>query len=922
MAAAIFSLFTAVDMYAEESEEKICVVKVSKSDGKITFAAENGFVTSVQTESYLFTDSKYIRFEPSSEVSQGLVEYERSGGNVQKNIDFYGSDYRILSTNSFRYFVQFEYISCKGDVGSCKVAGRKLIIRKPVELDTLKVTISYKYGDEGQKKDSTACLDLPVDDEVIRNVYESASDFNFVVSKFPHQNRGRINRVIYVGAERKDTLELTDNYYETSFKPKPYDSKEFVSEVIVCSTVLDEDYKEVDKTLTIKLAKVAEPKEGWPKKLMAWLVNNIRYILVVLLAIFGVRAAYIFVKYLLKRTMKSQRPEEYESIEMTVGENYQIKEKPVMLSWRVRVIGRKGEKKELTPDKLYEEPYHFDSDDKKLKVEYDGKEFCEHSPADFSELRLERDKETQRLVLRAIYRGGGMLTLQTPNTKYRFRKNGVVRVRKEDNVFIATSAGVTDVLTENNRYSWKIEVRSNKGQKNEPADSSAVDMHLEQPVQNQTKLEQMHPAHAADDSAKIENARLALLQKFFDQTMEAVKIEPKKILNADAGTVDAEIKDVIERIRKDRSMYEMVDEQFSAYYQQNTKKEDCYRGVISKLIAYKGYLAAIMREYGQNNPVMTVEAVKDDTNFIKGITGTLGCGRDRVMLELSSLNSKAEELLALTKCISDNLHFDGITMPENIIVKASECVKGYDDIKQAKDAAERMCRELEATLEQTSKDLEEMKKKYASADDVHKSNRSFYLTNLCTVLDVLDASLKKISSNVLSSSECAAMVKGIYTSANGFKAFHDFVRNEDWSNKDELKDICATLESRLNSAIVYERSWVNGIARFHAYLRVPQLEAHLAGAGLSKRDFEIAYNAMNVLYTAFFDYKRLILPMLFVDTYNPDVHDYNEQAVGNVISAVCSVYDSFRDSRSKLCDLNKLGFEKADSTTVKPEVIF
>lgn len=398
-------------------------------------------------------------------------------------------------------------------------------------------------------------------------------------------------------------------------------------------------------------------------------------------------------------------------------------------------------------------------------------------------------------------------------------------------------------------------------------------------------------------AVNVDQEKMDMLQNFVIKVMEAVKLAPEKILEAEAGKVNEEIENVAKRISREREMYEMVDSKFSSEYQiSQGKKKDVYERII--------------------------EGLQEDARCAVAICTALECEMSQVLTKIENLKSDSRKLDSLTTYIGKKLVFENMQTPIEIIDAAADRIANYNELAEENKKLKEERDLLNEQLVNIGRELEDIKQANTEAREIHKNNRELYLEKMTSVLGVLDASLEMISSNVLSSSSCAEIVKDIYTSTSGFKSFMTYFQNEDWSTFVKLSDIRDAMASRLHNAIAYERSWVNSIARFHAYLRVPQLEAHLAGSGVAKHDFETAFNAMNVLYTAFSDYKELIIPALFEDVYNPEAHDFDDQSVGNVISVVCSDYDSFRDNHSKLCDFNKIGYVKDDGTVVKPEVLF
>lgn len=912
--AVIISLCSSIVLHAEEVADSVCVVTVSKSeDGKnIVFSAGNGFIDESTNETYVFTNCKYISFTRDGDFSAKIaysdkkdIKYHKlkkgyADANVSTYLSFSGTQSEIIISRK-----DGKYGSCKLDITG--VGSRNVLIRPSDVLDSLDVTISYRYGSNDESKDSTIMQRLPVGTDIKYDIAESARKFSIDVRRPVF---GKVSEVIY---DKKDIHAVDDNYFSgKSFQGTPADT---VQNITINSYTIDDKYQEVHNTLNISFNRV-KLSGGLPK----WVKDIL--IFVALFTILGLLVWFIF-----KMIRKGSRPKgkksqhvPYKEKNVTKGEKVFLSEETGMLSWKVVLKTNNGKTKDLTPTSLEK--------DKSFKVnstEYSGFTVCDsnnkrnYKSSSFPELHLERNEEDRIVLCSLDGTTSKNETLDTPRVSLKSDNEKVVRIVLGNQIEAVSVGNANVYCTSNNKYGWHVVVSEHDTEKTEIQDSSDIEMHLGSvQVNPEVTVREVSQADQAD------TARMSLLQNFFDQVMAAVEIDPKKILEADAGTVGNEIKDVVSRIVRERAMYKMIDSHFSDQYDSSLgqKKERTYDEVIKGLKKDAGHFTTLMNLLGETDLSRANAVITDNRSFIADVCKTLRCERADAQSSIAALKETESQYCNLKEYISNKLKFDNLYVPNDLIDEASRRVAEYNSLYSAKQAVDNTLSTLQSQFDKTLENLKEIKERYDNADNVHKNNRKFYLEKLEEVLGVLDSSLKKISSNVLSSADCAEMVKGIYTSANGFKGFYAYVNSEDWSRYDQLTDIRDAIASRLNGAIAYERSWVNGVARFHAYLRVPQLETHLAASGLSRRDFETAYNAMNVLYTAFFGYKSLVLPSLFVDVYNPDVHDYDELSVGNVISVVCSTYDSFRDSHSKLCDFNKIGYVMTDGTVVKPEVIF
>lgn len=923
--AVVISLCSSMRLYAEEIVDSVCVVIVSRSeDGKIRFEANGGFVDPAEEhpESYLFTNRKYIKFLNGEGVSASDgYRYQKQNDQPLQNFKVYKDNFQ--ERDPFKNLAKFNhdwYISPIGLEASCIVAGNQLNIRRCAVLDSLDVTISYRYGSKDEPQDSTIMQRLPVGTDVKYDIAESACKFRVDVRRPVF---GKVSEVIY---DKKDIHAVDDNYFSgKSFQGTPADT---IQNIIINSYTIDDKYQEVPNTLSISFNRVKESKglPEWLKSLMIFVALFAVFALCVWLAFYFYKGGIPYVKKAKNIT--------YTDVSLSVGEKFFLPEEIDILPWKVGLKTMNGKTEDLLPTHLQKcKSFKVNSTQYSEFTVSDSKgPIKKYKPSFYPELHVERNDE-KRIILCSLNGTTGKNTiLDTPRVSLKSDNGKVVRIVL-GNQIEAVSVGEANIYCiADKKYGWHVVVSELEAEKTEIPDPADIEMRLGAVEQNaEVTVAEVSEADktiaqptVVDESDMVDMARMSLLQNFCEQVMAAVEIDSKKILADDLGAVDNEIQEVVKRISKDRAMYKMVDSHFSDRFDAGLgrKKEDTYAEVISGLKEDAGHFITLMNSLGETDFSRAIDAIEDNHRFIADVCETIRCESACVKSSIAALKEVERQYCDLKKYISDKLQFASLSDPNDLIDEAARHVAEYNSLYAAKQAVDASLYELQKKFEETSKKLSEVQEKYASADNVHINNRKFYLEKLGEVLDVLDSSLTKISSNVLSSADCAEMVKGIYASANGFKSFYAYVNNEDWNRYDQLTDIRDTIASRLNGAIAYERSWVNGVARFHAYLRVPQLETYLAAFGLSRRDFETAYNAMNLLYTAFFEYKSLVLPSLFVDVYNPDVHDYDEQSVGNVISVVCSTYDSFRDSHSKLCDFNKIGYIMTDGTVVKPEVIF
>lgn len=872
-------------LHAQDPADSVCVVTISKSEdgNKFVFSAENGFVDNSPNETYVFTNCKYISFTPGDAL-QAKISYAS-----EKDINFHKlNNYAVANVSSHLAFgnSQNSIIVSRigGEYGSCKVEAsgvrsRNILIRPSEVLDSLEVSVSYVIGETTEmKKDSLYVLPVTHNESI--SVPETAKNFTLEIRR---QSLGKLETVI----QGTDTVAVGDNYYDYSLKSYRKPIADGVSEVVINSFTIGKDYEVTPNSLTLSFVRTQEKKSG---AFVIWLGNHWKDIL-----LFGCLTALLVILITVALKLKNgfvkgKKKGSLNEIILDLGDKISIEEKPEMLKWKIKLLSSKGEHRKVTPKDLSAKALKVNSNVFARFVVYekdsDFKE--EYESSKFPELYLDTDKDGKINLCSHDGTTGERKVLNTPRALFESKDPDIVHVIRDNQIVAAAVGEAVVCCNADEKYSWHVIVKD-KAPVIEKEDNTAPEVTpAEDPVPESPVI---------DRSAEME--RMQRLNSFFEQIMEAVGIDPKRIMDADAREADNVISDVVKRIHKDRSMYRMVDSLLKdSYDEMNAGKVDFYKNVIEGMKEDAGYLKSIMNALDLKDPSRAQSAI------------------DALKSDQSSYKDLKDLILETLRCNDD------IQSPEDAVRKAADLVEDYGKLNNAKENVEKERDELNGRLSAVTSELAEAKEKSCSAAKVHKNNRSFYLRKIGGVLDVLDVTLQRISSNVLSNSGCADLVKSLYTSSNGFKSFMNFFNNEDWSSKDELTDIRDVIASRLEAAIDYERSWVNGVARFHAYLRVPELEAHLAASGLSKRDFEIAYNAMANLYTSFCDYKTIMLPNLFNDVYNPDIHDYNQQLIGNVISVVCSAYDSFRDKPSKLCDLNKLGYVKGDGTIVKPEVIF
>lgn len=931
LAVILFSLVGSYSLNAAQVADSVCVVTVSKDEKNVIFSAENGFVDPAKDhpESYLFTNCKYVKFVKGKNVKDtDLIEYESS---AIKNIQYYHDDYTPWAINNCLTFGHQFYISTKGDEGSCKVDGAKLIIRKSAVLDSVKVTLSYSYGKEEALKDSVINMTLPVDSKNDVQIYNTASSINLKVER---PVLGKIAEVAVDTAK----FAVGDNYF--SGKSFRGEIKPDVKKIQITTYTIDGDYNKVKNELSLNVVSIDHPKR---KKSggIAQFLKKIWWIFI--LIVLGAGSAYAGVKYgpkfLKTKAKKDCKTQSVNTLEMVVGEKIHLPEDPGMLKWGVLLEGKNGKNLHLNPTALYKNPFKCNSSEYTHIIIYDTDKF---SPKDVEE-RLKKGKRGEicykvaehpelavlnsqngSLALYSINRTNDQkIKLNTPSVSYESKDSKVVRVVL-GNEIKAESEGETYVyFASEKKRGWHIVVKPADAQPMETPEvqpevkpeglNPQVQPDTQSDVQPEIKAEVQPEVHQ-EPVSDVDRKQLERLQNFAESVMQAVAIDSKKILENEGDDFDKELKNVVSKISSYRSMFKMIDEYFVHEYDQSEKetKVNSYKKKIDALKADSSALKEINEYLKIEEESKAIDTIKKEHALINYVCTTVkveDCSN--LQNKLNALMSADANYCALKTKIAASLKFDGVNEPEHVIEKAAERVDAYNQLDSENTA-------LKARVQT----LEEYEAKYNVAAEVHESNRSFYLSKLTSSLKQIDDSMQRISSNVLSSSQIAEMVSSIYASTGGFKPFYEYVSSEDWTKLDKIVDIKDAISKRLDSSIGYDRSWVNGIARFYAYLRVPQLEAHLASSGISKMDFDAAFNAMTDLYTILCDYTEIIVPSLFVDVYNPDIHYYDEQAFGNVISAVCSEYDSFRDNSSALSDLSKLGYRKSDGTYVKPEVIF
>lgn len=917
LTAMLFSLVTSYSINAAQVADSVCVVTVSKDGKNVIFSPENGFVDPAKDhpESYLFTNCKYVKFVKGENVEDtDEIAYESS---ERKNIQYYKGNYKTWEIKNCLTFKDKFYISPKGEEGSCKVAGAKLIIRKSAVLDSVKVTLSYSYGKEEALKDSVINMTLPVDSKNDVQIYNTASSINLKVE------RPVLGKVAEVAVDTVK-FDVGDNY----FKGKSFNGeiKPDQKKIQITTFTINSDYNEMENKLSLNVVRVDQPKDKMLVRFIRFLKKNWLIIVLISLVAGLVVAGKYLPKYLKENARKDRKIQPHDILKMTVGEKLYLHEEPGMLTWAVLLEALNGKNRHLTPEELYKDSFKCSPSEYRYIIIYDtnilsSKQVDEclkkgkrgdvvYTVSEQCELSVQKSQNESLTLYDIDSLNNRKLKLKTPALSYKSKDDNVVKVIF-GNEIRAVSEGETYIYpTSDKKRGWHIVVA--------PAETKSIEIPKVQPetrdeAQFETKSD-IHSEAKPNPAFDVDRKQLERLQYFVERVMQAIAIDAKRVLEADGDTFDRELKNVESKISRDREMFKMIDEHFVSEYEQD--KEG------SKVYAYKKKIDALRIDSSalkEINEYLKIEAeskaidtIKKEHALINDVCATVKVeDRSNLQNKLNALMSADANYCALKTKIADSLKFDGVNEPEHVIEKAAERVDAYNQLDSENTA-------LKAKVQT----LEEYEAKYNVAAEVHESNRSFYLSKLTSSLKQIDDSMQRISSNVLSSSQIAEMVSSIYASTGGFKPFYEYVSSEDWTKLDKIVDIKDAISKRLDSSIGYDRSWVNGIARFYAYLRVPQLEAHLASSGISKMDVETAFNAMTDLYTIFCDYTEIIVPSLFVDLYNPDIHDYDEQAFGNVISAVCSEYDSFRDNSSALSDLSKLGYRKSDGTYVKPEVIF
>ena len=915
LAVILFSLVGSYSLNAAQVADSVCVVTVSKDGKNVIFSAENGFVDPAKDhpESYLFTNCKYVKFVKGENVEDtDQIAYESS---EIKNIQYYHDNYTTWEIKNNLPFKSKFYISPKGDEGSCKVAGAKLIIRKSAVLDSVKVTLSYSYGKEEVLKDSVINMTLPVDSKNDVQIYNTESSINLKVER---PVLGKIAEVAVDTAK----FAVDDNY----FKGKSFNGeiKRDQNKIQITTFTIDGDYKEKKNELSLNVVRVEQPKDSRLYWFVQFLKKN-KWIFIILLVV-GIVYVTFRLKSLKSIVKKDYKTPPVNALKVTVGEKLYLPEEPGMLTWAVLLEARNGKNRHLTPEELYKDSFKCSSSEYRYIIIYDtnilsSKQVDEclkkgkrgdvvYKVSEQCELSVQKSQNESLTLYDIDSLNNRKLKLKTPALSYKSKDDNVVKVIS-GNEIRAVSEGETYIYpTSDKKRGWHIVVA--------PAETKSIEIPKVQPetrdeAQFETKSD-IHSEAKPNPAFDVDRKQLERLQYFVERVMQAIAIDAKRVLEADGDTFDRELKNVESKISRDREMFKMIDEHFVSEYEQDKEgsKVYAYKKKIDALKADSSALKEINEYLKIEAESKAIDTIKKEHALINDVCATVKVeDRSNLQNKLNALMSADANYCALKTKIADSLKFDGVNEPEHVIEKAAERVDSYNQLYSENTA-------LKARVQT----LEKYEAKYNVAAEVHESNRSFYLSKLTSSLKQIDDSMQRISSNVLSSSQIAEMVSSIYASTGGFKPFYEYVSCEDWTKLDKIVDIKDAISKRLDSSIGYDRSWVNGIARFYAYLRVPQLEAHLASSGISKMDFDAAFNAMTDLYTIFCDYTEIIVPSLFVDIYNPDIHYYDEQAFGNVISAVCSEYDSFRDNSSALSDLSKLGYRKSDGTYVKPEVIF
>lgn len=370
---------------------------------------------------------------------------------------------------------------------------------------------------------------------------------------------------------------------------------------------------------------------------------------------------------------------------------------------------------------------------------------------------------------------------------------------------------------------------------------------------------------------------------FYVAVMKALNWDEAKIKHATKEGMSEEDQkkvkdDLIRQINRGDQLEEYVKECFDAEYErlqgsQKPSKLDFYKATIDALIADSHLMTFICEKVAspKNSLVLRLEVLLDCENKVIELKGEL----------------------------------------EKLQLRYLELERQYKEEKSKNEKALEIIKELE-------KNIERMNDKIQALEELAKVNREYYHEKVNASVDRIDKMLASIVGEVRENSPCAPIVGSLYDSTNGFTAFRNALEQIGWDVDGRVDSVVLKLEERMETDLQYAKSWINGIARFHAYLQAPEIEAELSVHRVYKVHFDALYT--EVLKLAMLcGYAEFIVPALFVDVFDEKIYSYQNK--NKVLPAVYPSYESLRKN-SEIYDFSQIGYRKTDGTIINPIVVF
>lgn len=370
---------------------------------------------------------------------------------------------------------------------------------------------------------------------------------------------------------------------------------------------------------------------------------------------------------------------------------------------------------------------------------------------------------------------------------------------------------------------------------------------------------------------------------FYVAVMKALNWDEAKIKHATKEGISEEDQqkvkdDVIRQINRGDQLEEYVKECFDAEYErlQGSQKP-------SKLDFYKA----------------TIDALIADSHLMTFICEKVASPKNSLVLRLEVLLDCEKKVFELKEEL------------EKLQRSYLELELQYNAEKSKNEKALEIITKLE-------KNIEEMNGKIQALEELAKVNREYYHEKVNASVDRIDKMLASIVGEVRENSPCAPIVGSLYDSTNGFTAFRNALEQIDWDVDRRVDSVVLKLEERMETDLQYAKSWINGIARFHAYLQAPEIEAELSVHRVYKVHFDALYT--EVLKLAMLcGYAEFIVPALFVDVFDEKIYSYQNK--NKVLPAVYPSYESLRKN-SEIYDFSQIGYRKTDGTIINPIVVF